>query len=121
MNASVRLASGRAPSAPPLRVRHAAAGRNGRDSRKAMDIELNRLRSLFREIVENYATKVEGEIAQLQEVMQENGQKSGQTEAIQAMLTSLRQLKVKPEKGRGKDLKRIHGLVQEMRRLTEAW
>ncbi|MSS73439.1 MAG: hypothetical protein EXS64_18410 [Candidatus Latescibacteria bacterium] len=121
MNASVQIASGRAPSTPSLRVRHTATGRNGRDARKSMDIELNRLRSLFREIVENYATKVEGEIAQLQEVMQEHGEERGREEAIQAMLTSIRQLKVKPEKGRLKDLKRIHDLVQEMRRLTEAW
>jgi hypothetical protein len=84
-----------------------------------MDAELNRLRSLFREIVSNYATKVEGEIAQLQEVMQENG--GDREEDIQVMLTSLRQLKVKPEKGRRRDLRRVHDLVQEMRRLTEGW
>ena len=118
MNSSVRRASA-ASSGPALRVRRVAAGRNGRDPRKSMGIELNRLRSLFREIVENYATKVEGEIAQLQEVMQENG--GDREEGIQAMLTSIRQLKVKPEKGRRRDLKRIHDLVQEMRRLTEAW
>ncbi len=117
MNSSVQRVAGRAPSTP----RPAVTGRNGRDSRKSMDIELNRLKSLFREMVENYAAKVEGEIAQLQEVMQENGQENGRKEAIQAMMTSIRQLKVKPEKGRRRDFKRIHDLVQEMRRLTEAW
>lgn len=119
MNATARRVSKAASPASALRVRRVAAGRNGRDPRKSMDIELNRLRSLFREIVENYATKVEGEIAQLQEVMQEHG--GDQEEAVQAMLASIRQLKVKPEKGRRRDLKGIHELVQEMRQLTEAW
>lgn len=121
MSSSVQRVAGAASPRPrpALRVRRVAAGRNGRDPIKSMGVELHRLRSLFREIVENYATKVEGEIAQLQEVMQENGK--DREEGIQAMLTSLRQLKVKPEKGRRRDLKRIHDLVQEMRRLTEAW
>jgi hypothetical protein len=86
-----------------------------------MDIELNRLRSLFREVVENYTTKVEGDIAQLHEVIGEQGDEGDREETVRAMLTSIRQLKVKPEKGRRRDLKRIHDLVQEMRRLTEAW
>ena len=123
MNSSARRASGATQPAPqpPLRVPRALPGSNGRDARKPLDIELNRLRSMFKEIVENYATKVEGEIAQLQEVIAEHGSAGGRVQAVQAMLTSIRQLKLKPEKGRRKDLKRIHDLVQEMRLLTEAW
>lgn len=85
-----------------------------------MDVELNRLRSMFREIVENYAAKIEGEIAQVcEEVRELDGEDS--EEAIQAVCACLGRLKVKPEKGRLRDLKRMHELVKEMRSLAEAW
>ena len=120
MNAPVRRASGRTPSTPrpALRVRRAATGRGKRDVQKRIEEELSQLRSLFRETVKNYAARVEGEIAQIREAVKGEGQDG--EEVIQAMLTSIRQLKVKLEKGRRKDLKRIHDLVQEVRQWTGA-
>ncbi len=120
MRTSVRPVTGAAAQASPLAPAPVPAAANGRGVRKTMDVELNRLRSMFKEIVENYAAKIEGEIAQVcEEVREQEGEDC--EEALQAMLTCLRQIKVKPEKGRLRDLKRIHELVKEMRSLVEAW
>lgn len=104
--------------APSRRV--AGPSANGRGVGKAVDVELSRLRTLFKEVVEAYATKIEAEIAQVCEEVREQAPQS-RKEALQSMLASLRQLKVKPEKGRLRDLKRIHELVRAVRSLAEGW
>ena len=119
MRTSVRVTGAAAQASPPAPARRTVSS-NGHGVRKTTDVELNRLRSMFKEIVENYAAKIEGEIAQIcEEVREQEGEDC--EEALQAMLACLRQLKVKPEKGRLRDLKRIHELVKEMRSLAEAW
>jgi DNA gyrase/topoisomerase IV subunit A len=121
MNASARRTSGGAPSRPKrpaLRVLRTEG--DEQDIQKIISAELHRLRSLFREIVRNYAARVEGEIAQIREVVEEQREEKGGEEAIQAMRTSIRKLKVKLEKGRRKDLQRIHDLIREMGRWAGA-
>ena len=109
----------RSSSRPPVRKKTGIV--MGSKTRKSMDTELSRLRSVFKDIVDAYASKVEGRILQLQEVIREQSGGKRREESLQKLLSSVRGTKTKPEKGRLRDIKEIHNLVREIQRKTETW
>ena len=106
--------------------------------------ELDALRKTFRVACRHYAERVDMEIIRLREriaaageVYRENDKVKaaagprGRTAAVadaglqirdlRDLLTLLRTLEVKPVAGRRRDLKKIEGVVEELRMLIERW
>jgi hypothetical protein len=87
--------------------------------------ELDFLRKVFREIVASYSSRVEGEIAQIREaVISEEKKKkisSSRLRDARDIITLVRTLDVKTEKGRRRDLKKIDLMIEELNRFVENW
>lgn len=88
--------------------------------------ELAFLRKSFRELISAYSTRVEGDIAQLQLLLEETAGSRKKVPAsrladLRDMLMLLRNFDVKPAKGRRRDLKKIESLVEELQTLVERW
>ena len=81
--------------------------------RRELQTELRYLRTVLREVTENYASAREADLEQIVEAVLEDGV-SGRDAKLQGMLDHLRTLKVKPRKGRLKDIARIDKLVAEL-------
>lgn len=89
--------------------------------------EIRRLRSLLKEITQAYLVRREGEIAALVSWMDEL--KLGEDDAkkdeqrlkriLQEVSSRLSSLKIKPEKGRLRDIRRLHVLVDELHKLRD--
>ncbi len=92
---------------------------------KSLVDELEFLRTTFNETAARYSERIEGEIAEIQEaVLQAASQKKISSERIRDfrdMLTMIRGMIVKPEKGRRKDLKKIDLAVGELRLFIDKW
>jgi len=76
-------------------------------------LELRRLRAMFTEIAERYVANSEGEIAAVIEAVEG---KSLPAARVEKMLEVVRNLSVKPRKGRRKDLARIEGIAASLRK-----
>ncbi len=79
--------------------------------------EIQGLRPVLKDIIEIYKSRVDGQLAGLCEVFQEagsaeNGLPPAKIEA--RMIEAVRALKVKPRKGRVKDLARIEELANKL-------
>jgi len=74
--------------------------------------EIGTLRMLFREIIERYQTNVEAELVSCINVLsapeEENNEVVQDRQKLTLMLKALRSLKLKPRKGRYKDIRRIN-------------
>ena len=86
---------------------------------RALEIELRHLRTLLREVAANYVSGLEADIERVVEVIGENDRrKKGDVQARQVelrdVLDRIRALKVKPEKGRRRDVKRMDTLIREL-------
>jgi hypothetical protein len=79
-------------------------------------LELRRLRAMLTEIAERYVADAEGGIAALVEAAEG---KSLPAARIDGMLRIVRDLSVKPRKGRRKDLARIEKAVSSLRKELE--
>jgi len=100
---------------------------------KELAIELEHLRLLFREVLAAYSNRVEGRIVHVIEALQDvpdlklKPSKSKRPTVdpimrdVQAMLHSLHSLKVKPDKGRRKDLRHIEEALSSFLSLIESW
>ena len=76
-------------------------------------LELRRLRAMFTEIAERYVANAEAEIAAVIEAVEG---KSLAAARVERMLAVVRDLSVKPRKGRRKDLTRIEGIAASLRK-----
>lgn len=76
--------------------------------------EIQALRGVFSDILEIYRSRVDGQLAGLAEAFREAGQDGNPppARACKAILEQIRALKVKPRKGRGKDLARVEALAE---------
>ena len=87
--------------------------------------DLESLRLALRESVSHYLSRMEGEIDSLQNVvnymLETNKVDSGKMRDIRDMLTVLRHVDVKPEKGRRKDIKKIESVLADLKIITEHW
>ena len=92
---------------------------------KSVAEELAFLRKMFRETVDQYAARIESDIASIREsVMNEVKGKKGtaaRNRDARDMITLIRTLEIRPEKGRRRDMKKIDALVEELQRFRENW
>jgi hypothetical protein len=91
--------------------------------------EIKHLRVLFRESIESYRTRIEGELCKSVDSLEKLSKKS-KTEAplalpvrreLRTMRSSLQKLKVKPRKGRRKDLRTIEKLADDFFSRLNQW
>lgn len=85
-----------------------------RRSCEALEAELGRLRALVREVGEAYVTNLEAEVVQIQTDLASSVGDLSRDEPLIRMLEEIRDLRVKPAKGRMKDLKRIDALIDRL-------
>jgi len=108
--------SGKTASAP----RNIAAVLGHKPSRKTtremLLIETRRLRAMFSEIAEHYVANTEGKIASVIDTIEA---RTLRAEKIDGMLKALRDLTVKPQKGRRKDLFRIEKAAETLLKALE--
>lgn len=87
--------------------------------------ELDYLRKAFRDLVSGYSARVEGEIARVREAIADEEKKkkhsSSRLRDARDIITLVRTLDVKTEKGRRRDLKKIDLLLEELNRFVENW
>jgi len=92
---------------------------------KAVVGELENLRESLRETLSHYQARVESDIDAIRDVVSQDlgGNKidSGKLRDLRDMLTVLRHAQVKAEKGRRKDVKKIEGVVADLKILIEHW
>jgi len=107
---------GKTASAP----RNIAAVLGRKPSRKAaremLLIETRRLRAMFSEIAEHYVANTEGKIASIIDAVEA---RTLPVEKIDGMLKAVRDLRVKPQKGRRKDLSRIEKAAETLLKALE--
>jgi hypothetical protein len=82
-------------------------------AREMLVLELRRLRAMFSEIAERYVANTEGEIVAVIEAIEG---KPLAPARVAAMLKLVRDLTVKPRKGRRKDLARIENVAALLRK-----
>jgi hypothetical protein len=108
--------SGNSASAP----RNIAAVLGRKPSRKTtremLLIETRRLRAMFSEIAEHYVANTEGKIASVIDAIEARKLPANK---IDGMLKAVRDLTVKPQKGRRKDLSRIENTVETLLKALE--
>ncbi len=87
--------------------------------------ELAFVRNAFHKVVTQYAAGIEGDISLVRETVAGTASRKKVSpecvHALREMLVLLRGLEVKPEKGRRRDMKKIESVVEEMRKLADAW
>jgi hypothetical protein len=113
-----------APAEPgataPAVKKSVAAALARKPSRKVANdmlvLELRRLRAVFSEIAERYVANAEGEIAAVVEAVEGKPLPAAR---VGKMLKILRDLSVKPRKGRRKDLARIEATTAALRKELE--
>ena len=93
-------------------------------SQKKLDVmqeanqELNSLRSNFESIIEKYSLNVKAQIDELLEKLSEKNVEGEQQSLpkkknLEKALSKVQNLKLKPEKGRIKDIKKIQAVIDE--------
>jgi hypothetical protein len=107
------------PKSPPAKKIAEALSRppTPKRSREILVLELRRLRALFLEITERYTANVEGKTAALIDTV-EGGKLS--SAKVAKLLEAIRDLAVKPQKGRRKDLARIERTIETLQKALEA-
>jgi len=92
---------------------------------KAVSLELSALKETLRAAAEVYTARLNSEIDQVDTAVRsiEKSKKipAAKLRDLRDMLTLLRHVQVKPEKGRRKDLKKLDSLVGDLLLLIENW
>ena len=93
---------------------------------KSVADELAFLRKTFRDLASAYATEIEGEITSVMIAVKTDSESKKKLPASRAhdlrdMLSLLRNLDVRPAKGRRRDLKKLENAVEELRRVVDGW
>lgn len=87
--------------------------------------ELQFLRKAFRECIDVYTSRIEGQIGQIRKKVLEQAKNPKDSSTylrnLRDMITLCRTLDIKPEKGRRKDLKKIDLLVGELHLMIQNW
>ena len=90
--------------------------------------EIEALRRLFRTTVKNYASTVEADLDLLHKgISSKNsvGEKAKIAPELirdaRDMVTLMRTIEVKPEKGRRRDLKKIEGVLEDLQKIVAKW
>ena len=87
--------------------------------------ELAFVRKALQDVAAHYVAQVEADLNTVREaIAMFAGQKiipRDRVEELRDVLLILREVEVKPEKGRRRDLKRIESAVKKMRRIVDGW
>lgn len=88
--------------------------------------EVSALRRAFRATLKQFGARVESDLDHLEAAVQKVAGKKGELSVEQAhsardLVTLVRTLKVKPEKGRRRDLKRIEEVLEDSLDLVQKW
>jgi hypothetical protein len=87
--------------------------------------ELAFLRKNFRDLVAAYSGQIEGEITAVMDLVKNDAESrklpASRAHDLRDMLSLLRNLDIKPAKGRRRDLKKVETLLEELRRIVERW
>jgi hypothetical protein len=86
--------------------------------------ELTFLRKMLRELLSAYSLRVDAEIVQVLEMVTAEDKKkltSSRARDARDMLVVLRNLGLKPEKGRRRDFKKIDSALEELRYIADRW
>ena len=87
--------------------------------------ELAFVRKAFHDVAAHYAARIEGDLNAVREAVATiaGHQKVSEdrVNGLRDVLLILREVEVKPEKGRRRDLKRIESAVREMRHIVDGW
>ena len=82
--------------------------------------ELHSLRSNFESIVEKYSLNVKSQIEEMIQKLDIKKQPANEKlplpkrTTFEKMISKIQKLKIKPEKGRSKDVRRIQGILDEL-------
>lgn len=82
--------------------------------------ELHSLRSNFESIIEKYSLNVKSQIEEMVQKLDTEKQPSDEKlplpkkKSLVKMVSRIQKLKIKPEKGRSKDVRRIQGMLDEL-------
>jgi hypothetical protein len=85
-------------------------------ARELLVVEMRRVRAIFVEIGERYLADIEGSIVS---IIDDLAQRKLPPDRVERLLKEIRELDVKPRKGRRKDLGRIESLVDTLRKSLE--
>ena len=92
---------------------------------REMLASLATLRLLVREVGGNYLAALQAEVARVQEAVRHvpkaDKANQGQIEQIKKMLKWIRDLDVKPQKGRRRDLKELDRLIAKLSDIVDTW
>lgn len=90
--------------------------------------EIEALRRLFRTTLKNFASSVETDLDQLREGIAAKQGSLNKTKIpveltrdARDMVTLIRTLDIKPEKGRRRDLKKITGVIEDLQKIVAKW
>ncbi len=87
--------------------------------------EIDRTRAVLREVLAAYGSRLDHELAAVREIVAARAAApkipSSKMRDLRDMLTLLRTLDIKPEKGRRKDIKKLDGIAGDLRMLVEHW
>lgn len=82
--------------------------------------ELHSLRSNFESIIEKYSLNVKSQIEEIVQKLDMKKQPANEKlplpkrKNFEKMISKIQKLKIKPEKGRSKDVRRIQGILDEL-------
>lgn len=87
--------------------------------------ELAFIRKALHDAVAHYAARIDGELNEVRGTLAGLASlkkvPADRARSLRDLLLILREVEVKPEKGRRRDLKRIESAAKEMRRIVESW
>ena len=87
--------------------------------------ELTFVRKVLHDTTAHYVARIDGELNGIREavasIASQKKVPGERVKSLRDLLLILREVEVKPEKGRRRDLKKIETAVKEMRRLVENW
>lgn len=87
--------------------------------------EIESFRTTIHQTLSTYEAKLNEELTVLKTAvegkLQESENRQGQLRDLRDMLTVLRTVDVKPEKGRRKDIKKLEGVVEDLKIIAENW
>lgn len=87
--------------------------------------ELVFVRKAFHDAAAHYVARIDGELNEIRETVASLATRkkipSERVKSLRDLLLVLREVEVKPEKGRRRDLKKVETAVEEMRRIVESW
>jgi hypothetical protein len=102
-----------------------ALARGRAETAGQLNVQLEELRSAFLQVLDSFALDVTGRISRVELLVRERSASEKTPRRLDADLDDMRDLladlKVKPSKGRRRDLKRIQGLVQALEDVVDGW